>query len=103
MMKRRSVVTLALLMLMLLPCFTVSEVWAAGLGSENVLSRDTQPVFSPEMKQQLQDRQRPTAQMTTAGKLSPGTWTVKIVENRVISGHNPVNTAQPLYNFGSSG
>ena len=76
---------------------------AAVLGSENTLDKDTQPVFSPEKKQQLQSRQRPTAQMTTEGKLSPGTWTVKIIENRVISGHNPVNTVQPLYNFTLNG
>jgi len=101
--RRSAFFTSALLMLLLLPCFAVFEAPAAGLGSENVLGRDTQPVFSPEMKRQLQDRQRPAAQMTAEGKLSPGTWTVKILENRVISGHNFVNTAQPLYNFTLNG
>jgi hypothetical protein len=76
---------------------------AAGIGSETVLDRDSQPVFSPEMKQQLEGRQRPTAQMTSEGHLSPGAWTVKIIENRVIDGQNPVNASQPLYNFTLNG
>ena len=94
---------LALPIFLILAVFAVSNAQAAALGSENVLGQDTQPVFSPEVKKQLQDRQRPTAQMTAEGKLSPGTWTVKILENRVISGHNPVNAAQPLYNFTLNG
>jgi hypothetical protein len=73
--------------------------WAAAIGSETVLDRDSQPVFSPEMKQQLEGRQRPSAQMATEGHLLPGTWTVKILESRVIDGQNPVNASQPLYNF----
>jgi hypothetical protein len=101
--RRLILLKLAALTFLVLAVFDVSKTLAAGLGSENVLSRDTQPVFSPEMKQQLQDRQRPTAQMTAEGKLSPGTWTVKILENRVLAGHNPVNTAQPLYNFTLNG
>ncbi len=78
-------------------------VYGAPLGSETSLDRDTQPVFPTDMKQQLEGRQKPTEKMVTEGKLSPGTWTVKILDNRVINGHNPVNTTQPLYNFTMNG
>ncbi|MCX8110339.1 MAG: hypothetical protein N3D15_03700 [Syntrophorhabdaceae bacterium] len=88
-----------LLFFLIVPLVLIS----AQLGVDTPLSRDTQPVFSEEMKKQLEGRERPTQQMIKEGKLSPGTWTVKIIDNKVIQGHNPVNTAQPLYNFTMNG
>lgn len=89
--------------LVILSILQATLAGAAPLSSETSLGKDARPVFPQEIKQQLEGREKPTQTMITEGKLTPGTWTVKILDNRVVKGHNPVNTAQPLYNFTMNG
>lgn len=84
------------LLSMLLPC-PVRAV------SPSVLDESRQPVFSEDWKEQLKNRERPTPERIREGHLTPGTWTVEILDSKVIRGHNPVNSEEPLYNFTLNG